>query len=97
MESVLKTIKKDKLFKAGDVVGVACSGGIDSICLLHYLNSIREELDIEIVAVNIDHQIRPTSADDTAFVASFCRKNRLSGDYPCGLCLGRIGLGLLRQ
>lgn len=77
MESVLKTIKKDKLFKAGDVVGVACSGGIDSICLLHYLNSIREELDIEIVAVNIDHQIRPTSADDTAFVASFCRKNRI--------------------
>ncbi|MGN1212492.1 MAG: tRNA lysidine(34) synthetase TilS [Christensenellales bacterium] len=77
MESVLKTIKKDKLFKAGDVVGVACSGGIDSICLLHYLNSIREDLDIEIVAVNIDHQIRPTSADDTAFVANFCRKNRI--------------------
>lgn len=77
MESVLKTIKKDKLFKAGDVVGVACSGGIDSICLLHYLNSIREDLDIEIVAVNIDHQIRPTSADDTAFVADFCRKNRI--------------------
>ncbi|MGN1222361.1 MAG: tRNA lysidine(34) synthetase TilS, partial [Christensenellales bacterium] len=77
MESVLKTIKKDKLFKAGDVVGVACSGGIDSISLLHYLNSIKEDLDIEIVAVNIDHQIRPTSADDSAFVADFCRKNRI--------------------
>lgn len=77
MESVLKTIKKDKLFKTGDIIGVACSGGIDSISLLHYLNSIKEDLDIELVAVNIDHQIRPTSADDTAFVADFCRKNRI--------------------
>lgn len=77
MESALKTIKKDKMFKAGDIVGVACSGGIDSICLLHYLNSIKEDLDIEIVAVNIDHQIRATSAEDTQFVADFCRKNRI--------------------
>lgn len=77
MDSILKTIKKDKLFKAGDVVGVACSGGIDSICLLHYLNSIKDDLDIELVAVNIDHQIRPNSADDTAFVADFCRRNRI--------------------
>ena len=77
MESVLKTIKKDMLFKSGEVVGVACSGGIDSICLLHYLNTIKEDLDIDIVAINIDHQIRPTSADDSSFVASFCRRNRI--------------------
>ena len=77
MESVVKTIKKDKLFKSGEIIGVACSGGFDSICLLHYLNSIKEDLDIELVAVNIDHQIRPTSADDTQFVADFCRRNRI--------------------
>jgi tRNA(Ile)-lysidine synthase len=77
MESALKTIKSNKLFKTGDVVGVACSGGIDSMCLLHYLNSIKEDLDIDIVAVNIDHQIRPNSADDSAFVAEFCRKNHI--------------------
>lgn len=77
MESALKTIKTDKLFKRGEIVGVACSGGIDSMCLLHFLNSIKEDLDIELVAVNIDHQIRPNSADDTQFVADYCRKNRI--------------------
>lgn len=77
MESVLKTIKKDKLIKSGEIIGVACSGGIDSICLLHYLNSKKEDFDIELVAINIDHQIRPNSADDTQFVADFCRRQHI--------------------
>lgn len=77
MESVFKTIKKDKLIKSGEIVGVACSGGVDSICLLHYLNSKKEDFDIELVAINIDHQIRFNSADDTQFVSDFCRRNHI--------------------
>ena len=63
--------------KAGDIIGVACSGGRDSISLLNYLNSIREDLDIEVVCVNINHSIRDTSERDTRFVAEFCRENRI--------------------
>lgn len=75
MDSIEKTIKDNKLFKRGEVIGVACSGGMDSMCLLHYLNSKKDDWDIDIVAINIDHSIRPTSADDSAFVASYCREN----------------------
>ena len=40
MENILKTIKANNLISAGDIVGVAVSGGSDSMSLLHYLNSI---------------------------------------------------------
>ena len=75
MDNVLDYIKKNKLILPGEVIGVACSGGRDSICLLHYLNSVKDELDCEVVAVNVDHSIRPTSALDTEFVMNFCKEN----------------------
>ncbi len=77
MDNVLDYIKKNNLIKRGEIVGVACSGGRDSICLLHYLNSIKAELDFEVVAVNIDHSIRPNSALDTEFVMQFCKEHRI--------------------
>ena len=78
MESFKKVMDNMKtLVKAGEIVGVACSGGRDSISLLHYLNSIKEDLDIEVVCVNINHSIRDTSERDTRFVVDFCRENHI--------------------
>lgn len=77
MESLEKTIKQNKLLRNNEIIAVACSGGMDSICLLHYLNQKKEDYNIDLVAVNIDHCIRPNSAEDTAFVANFCRQNRI--------------------
>lgn len=77
MQSVHKLITNLKMFKAGDVIGVACSGGVDSMSLLHYLNSVKDEFDIEIVAINVDHSIRDNSAEDSAFVQNYCRENHI--------------------
>lgn len=75
MDNVLEYIKANNLIKPGEVIGVACSGGRDSICLLHFLNSVKEDLDCEIVAVNVDHGIRAHSALDTEFVMQFCKQH----------------------
>lgn len=75
MENVIDYIKENNLIKSGEIIGVACSGGRDSICLLHYLNSVKSELDCEVVAVNVDHGIRQTSALDTEFVMQFCKEH----------------------
>lgn len=77
MEQVLDYIKKNKLISRGEVIGVACSGGRDSICLLHYLNSIKAELDCEVVAINVDHSIRANSTLDTEFVMQFCKEHHI--------------------
>lgn len=77
MEKVLELIKQTKMFAPGDVVGVGVSGGSDSIALLHLLNENKEDLDIDVVAINVDHCLREESALDSAFVQRFCRTNHI--------------------
>ena len=63
------------LFSSGDVVAVALSGGKDSVCLLHLLLSLREELNITVKAVHVDHSIRgKDSENDAEFVKNYCEK-----------------------
>ena len=77
MEKVLQTIEKYKMFKKGDRVAVACSGGEDSMSLLHYLWNNKESLGIDVCVVNVDHSIREHSAYDSHFVSSYCIKNNI--------------------
>ena len=75
MEKVLEDIKKYQLIESGDRVAVACSGGQDSMALLHFLWRNKEKLGCEVLAVNVDHSIRDVSAQDSEFVINFCKKN----------------------
>lgn len=51
-----------------DGVALACSGGADSIALLHLL--VRTSIEIHIAVVHVDHGLRPDSAADAVFVAA---------------------------
>jgi len=73
MEKILDFIKKNKLIKAGEVIGVGVSGGIDSMSLLHFLHANRELLDIEVVAIHINHGIREESDNEARFVVQKCK------------------------
>ena len=58
----------------GDRVCVGLSGGADSVCLLHLLYSLRDELGISLSAVHINHGIRGEEAKrDEDFSLDFCR------------------------
>ena len=74
MEKILDFVKKYKLIKAGEVIGVGVSGGIDSMCLLHFLNANKEALDIDVVAIHINHGIREESDDEARFVVQKCKE-----------------------
>ncbi|MDR3319220.1 MAG: tRNA lysidine(34) synthetase TilS [Clostridiales bacterium] len=64
------------LIKPGSTVGVAVSGGSDSMALLHYLFFNRARLGISVAAVNVDHGLRGAeSENDSAFVKDYCEKN----------------------
>lgn len=61
------------LFKRGDAVAVALSGGKDSMCLLHLLLKSKDELGITVKAINVEHGIRgEKSLSDSDFVAKEC-------------------------
>lgn len=56
-------------------ITVALSGGADSMALLNVLNSLKEELGINLSAAHLNHLIRGNEADrDEAFVKEQCAK-----------------------
>lgn len=68
-------IKENNLIKKNDNILVALSGGPDSICLLHVLHSLKEELSLTIGAAHINHMLRGVeSTCDEDYVEKFCEK-----------------------
>lgn len=75
IKKVKQYIESHSLLRSGDTVLLACSGGPDSLALLHILQSLRSTYGIELVAAHVDHMIRGAeSAADAQFVADFCRQ-----------------------
>ena len=62
-------IEEHGLFAPGDRVGVAVSGGVDSVCLLHLLRFL-EDYRLELAVFHVDHGLRPESGADAEFVRS---------------------------
>lgn len=81
MLNIEKCIKQDKLINNGDIVGVACSGGMDSICLLHYLNTNKDKFGCQVIALNVNHNLRENSLRDSHFVISFCKEHDIPYEY----------------
>ncbi|MEM8608927.1 MAG: tRNA lysidine(34) synthetase TilS [Myxococcota bacterium] len=63
-----RTLTDRALVARGDHVLVACSGGPDSIALLHALHCVREQFGVTLAAASIDHGLRAESADEVALV-----------------------------
>jgi len=86
---VLSHIRRHELLRAGDRVGVAVSGGIDSVALLRVLLELRGELGIVLSVVHFNHRLRGAESDgDQEFVAGLVREHdlefRADGDDVAG-------------
>src|ERR1700690_4238731 len=74
-ERVLTQIRRDELLRAGDRVGVAVSGGIDSVALLRLLLELRGELGIVLSVVYFNHGLRGGESEaDQEFVVRLARE-----------------------
>ncbi len=81
-KKALETIKREGLIQNGDRILVALSGGADSVTLLHILKNLEKDLDIEVFAAHLNHQIRGASAHgDALFSYRFCKEI----EVPCFL------------
>jgi tRNA(Ile)-lysidine synthase len=71
-------IRRQELLLPGNRVGVAVSGGIDSVALLRLLLEVRQELGIVLSVVHFDHKLRGKESDgDQKFVAVLAREHGL--------------------
>jgi tRNA(Ile)-lysidine synthase len=77
-ERVLAHIRQRELMHAGDRVGVAVSGGADSVALFRLLLELRHELGIVLSVVHFNHKLRGAEADaDQDFVSGLARQHDL--------------------
>ena len=77
-ERVLSHIRRQELLRAGDRVGVAVSGGIDSVALLRLLIELHGELGLVLSVVHFNHKLRGADSDsDEHFVAELARAHGL--------------------
>jgi tRNA(Ile)-lysidine synthase len=77
-ERVLIHIRREELLHAGDRVGVAVSGGIDSVALLLLLLDLRKELGVIVSVVHFNHKLRGVESDaDEEFVSKLAREHEL--------------------
>jgi tRNA(Ile)-lysidine synthase len=75
---VLAHIRRQELLQAGERVGVAVSGGSDSIGLLRLLLELRHELGIVLSVVHFNHKLRGAESEaDQEFVAKLARDQGL--------------------
>jgi len=74
LSGVLEYIQSNQLFERGDRVGVGVSGGSDSMALLHFLHNVgRKKIGFDLVAVNVNHNMRQGSRKDSKFVSDYCK------------------------
>jgi len=70
---------RHRMFQPGDRLGVAVSGGADSVFLLHVLRELSTDLDLRLSVVHIEHGIR---GDASLADADFVRNLASQFDLP---------------
>lgn len=93
-EIVEKAIKAHNLIAAGERVGVAVSGGIDSMVLLDILKKISVQMGFYLCALHYEHGLRgEESVRDMEFVEHVCKERMITlhigrGNVP-GMAAGK--------
>jgi tRNA(Ile)-lysidine synthase len=77
-EFVHHYISKERLLKPGDRLGVAVSGGADSVALLRLMIDLRKELGVVLSVIHFNHKLRGADAEaDEKFVKEISAKHGL--------------------
>lgn len=77
LQKTARTISKYNMIKKGDIVGVAVSGGKDSLSLLYVLKKMSVSHNFELKAVTIDEGIPGYRDEVLEIVKDFCNKNEV--------------------
>lgn len=95
---VRRTIEKYGMALSGRTVVAGVSGGADSMALMNVLNTLKDEMNFDIIVCHVNHSIRGNDADrDEEFVRGECERlgmrfEAVHADVP--LLARRTGAGL---
>ncbi len=83
LQRVAATMERYEMARAGQSLGVAVSGGADSVCLLHALLLLRPRWNLRLHVLHLNHNLRgEESREDAEFV------RRLSAEFGLPITVG---------
>jgi len=85
LQSLQRYLRQHRLVRPGQRVGIAVSGGADSVALLRALASLAPELGVVPFVLHFNHNLRgPDSEADAAFVAALAAQLALDSAVESG-------------
>ncbi|MCX5719660.1 MAG: tRNA(Ile)-lysidine synthetase, partial [Nitrospirae bacterium] len=73
LKKAKRTIKKYSMLYGKERVLIGLSGGPDSVCLLHVLHALKDNLRLDLHALYIDHGLRPEEVpSEIRFCENLC-------------------------
>lgn len=74
LESIVKNFFDTEIIEDNDILLVALSGGMDSMCLIDAFYKLQSEVNYNLMAIHVHHGIRGKEADrDLEFVEDYCK------------------------
>ena len=78
LSRVVETVQRHRMFKPGQHLGVAVSGGADSVCLLHLLQELAAQWNLRLTVLHLNHGLRgEESCADEQFVRELAARLQL--------------------
>ncbi len=74
LNEVIQTIKKYNMIEKGDKIIIGLSGGSDSVVLFHLLRQIKNEYNLKLKVIHINHGLRLEADNDEEFCIELCKK-----------------------
>jgi tRNA(Ile)-lysidine synthetase-like protein len=94
-QTIFRFIKEWSLIVPGNRILIACSGGVDSVALLHFMASNQDKMGIEVAAIHVDHKLRGKESEaDGTFVAGLCEVHGIpffGGSVPVPAIIEKAG------
>jgi tRNA(Ile)-lysidine synthase len=78
LQKVQKTIKRYSMISDNDHVLLGLSGGPDSVCMAVVLNELKDDFNLSLSAVYVDHGLRPGEVEkEMDFCKKFCDDRKI--------------------
>ena len=76
-QSFIRHGNEQRFWQKESRILAAVSGGVDSMVLLHLLLQAQRQIGFSLGVVHINHQLREESAEEAAYLRSYCEKKNL--------------------
>ncbi|MBR1416688.1 MAG: tRNA lysidine(34) synthetase TilS [Bacilli bacterium] len=71
----------NSILDSNSIVVIGCSGGPDSMCLLHLLCLLKNKIGFKIIVAHMNHKVRKEADEEANYVYKYSKGNNLMYEY----------------